>query len=238
MRKDVPTLERLNLQHCEGGIMVLRFEVVVETKVVSKDGRVISVRRFKSRSFVSNFLKFLFEIYRAGQTTTKTTSVGTAYLSPSVDTLTDVNGVARNILTGFDLSGDVTPSYSVCSVDAPETDDSYGIVVGTGTTAVTMNDVNLESKILHGTTSGRLYYGKTDVKNWSVSDTEAKFDVTRLFTNYASDINVSEIGIIAKINLANAEDSRFLIVRDVISPADTVPTNYNYIVTYTFKIVV
>lgn len=213
----------------------MQFQLLVRTEIRNPEGKLIRKREFESKSFVSNFLNLLYQLFIAGATTTKTTAVGTVYLAPSVDTLTDVTGTAQNVLAGFDLDGGVTPAYPICTVDAPSANDSYGIVVGTGTTAVSANDYNLVSKIPHGTEDGQLSYDLTEVLNYSVADPDVTFDVRRIFTNHAASIDVWELGIIAQINLANASNAYFLLVRDVLPSADTVPSLYNYTVTYTFK---
>jgi len=216
----------------------MQLELVLKTELRDEEGNLVKKRTIKSKSFVQNFLAFLFEIFRAGETTTKTTAVGTAYLAPSAGTLTDVTGAAKSILTGFDLSGGVTPTYPVCRLDAPDGEDGFGIVVGTddGTLLpLAPDNTNLGSKISHGVADGQLSHEVCSLLNFTVSPPDVSFDVRRIFVNNAAAINVWELGIIARINLANATNAAFLIVRDILAAADSVGTGYSYTVTYTFK---
>jgi len=118
---------------------------------------------------------------------------------------------------------------------APADDDNYGILVGSGTTAFSVNDYDLASPISHGTGSGQLSYGEMsvvgsgdDYKQWQRS-----FD-----NNSGADITVNEIGIAAKVTREEAGSPvayYVLLARDVIS-ATTVPNGGRITVKYTFRI--
>ncbi|MEM2233820.1 MAG: hypothetical protein QXP81_09825 [Nitrososphaerota archaeon] len=73
-----------------------------------------------------------------------------------------------------------------------------GIVVGTGTTPVSMTDFRLAAKIGHGTGAGQLIYGSTSVTSLEYLGINTfRFYVTRLFTNNSgSDITVNEVGLL------------------------------------------
>ena len=81
-------------------------------------------------------------------------------------------------------------------------DTTNGMVVGTGTNAVTITDYALQTKIAHGTGASQLQYAAqlfndTDV---TVSGSTCYYDLTRTFTNGSgSDITVTEVGLYGKM---------------------------------------
>jgi len=119
-----------------------------------------------------------------------------------------------------------------CSWLAPEGADSYGIVVGTGTTSVSLDDYNLASQIKNGTGAGQLKYGATEKYDYSEQGSNVvDLGVKRSFTNNSgSSITINEIGLIAMVGDGNL-NYYVLLMRDVIS-ATTVPDGGVVTVTY------
>jgi hypothetical protein len=78
--------------------------------------------------------------------------------------------------------------------------DTTGIVVGTGTNAVTISDYQLQTKILTGATAGKLNYAlmlfpDADV---TVDGSTVRYDFNRTFTNSSGgDITIQEVGLYA-----------------------------------------
>ena len=123
--------------------------------------------------------------------------------------------------------------FGQSSLKAPSGDDSYGIVVGTGTKSVELDDYNLESKITHGTGSGQLSYGECSPYGVT-SDTRADVGLQRSFDNNSgADITINEIGMILKV-YDGANTYYTLIMRDVISTT-TVPNGGRVTVKYWFR---
>ena len=136
----------------------------------------------------------------------------------------DVGGTERHI-SNF--------NFSQSSMKAPEEDDSYGIIVGTGTTPVSLEDYNLASKISHGTGSGQLSYGACSPYGIS-SDTQADVGLQRSFDNNSgADITINEIGMVLKV-YDGTNTYYTLIMRDVIS-ATTVPNGGRVTIKYWFR---
>jgi hypothetical protein len=82
------------------------------------------------------------------------------------------------------------------ATDAAANDDSYGIVVGIGSTAPTINDYALETRIDDGVGAGELQYGGVTYGLPTSSATESHFTITRDFSNASGgDITVEEIGL-------------------------------------------
>lgn len=81
--------------------------------------------------------------------------------------------------------------------DAIINDASFGIVCGTGTDTVSINDYNLKSLISPGTGAGQLQYSAVDYPNKFIVDTATAFtDIRRFFTNNSgASVSVNEIGI-------------------------------------------
>ena len=86
-------------------------------------------------------------------------------------------------------------------VDAPSGNNNYGIVVGTGTNAVTISNYALQTKIATGTGAGELSYGACTVdSDVTIDGSTAYFQIYRTFTNSSgAGITIQEIGIIKLI---------------------------------------
>jgi len=126
-----------------------------------------------------------------------------------------------------------------CNADSG--DDSYGIVVGSGSTPVSDDDYNLESKIPHGTGDGQLYYSEHSFSDVEVGGNYARFRVARNFSNLGSvDVTVYEFGLIVrnywKHKNAITKDVMFLICRDVVSEGVVVKPNETLTVAYIFEV--
>jgi len=126
---------------------------------------------------------------------------------------TDFNGVATQRIvkiamnkfvkiTGEDMlealwntKTSVTPD-NYMSVEASSTNDTYGILVGSGTGAI---DYNLQTKIAHGTGAGTLEYGACSISQPEVIGNYTEFEITRTFTNSSgAPIIINEIGLFLK----------------------------------------
>lgn len=108
-----------------------------------------------------------------------------------------------------------------------------GVVVGTGTNAVSFNDYCLQTLIAHGTGSGQLQYGTVSFGTPTTTSTTTDMRITRVFTNgSAGSITVNEIGLISYYSTRE-----FLIIRDIVSPGVAIGVGesmtLNYIITTT-----
>jgi len=74
--------------------------------------------------------------------------------------------------------------------------DYGGVMIGTGTTAVSIDDYALETLINHGTGAGELQYSLNVYGYPSTTATTAKFIISRTFTNGSgNNITIEEITI-------------------------------------------
>jgi len=211
---------------------MLKPNIVVKYKILVKDkeGNVIDEREEISKSFLKNFMLLLNAIFNKTYNSVVDTSG------------TEVNAGAK---CSYSVSSGWKNGYSVVLtgtcyggllVGAGEGDDSYGIIVGSGTTEVTPDDYNLANKIAHGTADGQLYYKKQVVgKGISIEGNTIKQTFSRVFRNDGSvDVTINEIGLVVNIPV---DGYKVLIIRDVLSNPVVVPGGGGYvIVTYSMEV--
>ncbi|RLE87271.1 MAG: hypothetical protein DRJ67_05130 [Thermoprotei archaeon] len=184
---------------------------VIYDRKTKKIIKVIPMRRKilerEAHSFVENF----FRILRTMLTSLDEEVVATDGGSTSITDTQDLGSIRVTAVGG---------------------DDSYGIVVGSGTTPPTPGDYTLESKIPHGTGAGQLSYGETGVSAVSVKGNDIYLYIDRTFTNLSgADIDISETGLIGW----NTSADHVLLARDVFSPPLTVADGAAITIRYTIK---
>jgi hypothetical protein len=109
---------------------------------------------------------------------------------------------------------------------------AWGILVGTGNTAVTSDDYHLATMIAHGSGSGQLVHGSMTVQTPTFSGNDSHVILVRSFTNSSgADITVKEVGM-AYFDGTNS----FMIVRDVLASPITVPAGLTLTAQYDYKV--
>jgi len=89
-------------------------------------------------------------------------------------------------------------SYRPFRIDCAAGVSAYGLVVGTGTNAVTLTDYKLQTQIAHGNGAGQLAYGAGSFVAPTTSGSDRYWDAVRTFTNNSGgDITINEVGIYA-----------------------------------------
>ena len=178
-------------------------------------------RKIKANSFVKNFLTALYG------------SLIEQYIS-----LVDVNGntISNTGIIGtwsdwcnygpWCNGGSMTVrSLGILLLNAPEGDDTYGIVVGTGTTPVTPDDYKLEQQIPHGSSDNQLYHYPCNVLDLEVEGNRVIQKIQRQFENRGTvDIDINEIGLQALVIDSGGTTYKVLIVRDVLSEPISIPS--------------
>ena len=193
---------------------------VLELTVRKKDGTIREQRVRKAESFVRQFLDLL--MMQAAMTN-----------EMSWHEIRDVG----NILRAIAFSG------LTFATNGAANDDTYGVMVGTGNTAPTINDHALETKIDDGVAAGEMQYGGVTYGLPTASATESHFTITRDFSNASGgDITVEEIGIYVKAMAAwiiqsndrtsGAPDLIFMTIRDVVGGGITIPNGETLTVNY------
>jgi hypothetical protein len=188
--------------------------VILEWTIKRSDGTVREHRVKKAESYVRQFMDLLL-VQMMGITEVAPLQV--------IDTSGAEKDIAHSSLN-FDCS-------AVANVD------SYGVVVGTGSTAPTINNYGLENKISHGAGVGQLQYGGVAFGLPTSNLNTSHFTVTRDFANASgATIVVYEIGLYVSGDMpvikpgttSRANDSYrptvsyFCTIRDVIVAGITI----------------
>jgi hypothetical protein len=203
------------------------FKGYIEIEVRDLEGKVIQRGKHKMHSFLNNLMKVLEGFVRA--------SGGTAlgsYGTIASMSVTGTDGASKTIAIewyGIDRCGG-----TAIALKAPDNDSSYGIVVGSGTTAVNLNSNALASPIAHGTGAGQLDYDTMSIEDLGL-DTLVLPPVYRMrllrgFRNLSGDnVFINEVGIIARnywkqyFAPGAVYDVKFLIAKDVLPTSYVVP---------------
>jgi hypothetical protein len=76
-----------------------------------------------------------------------------------------------------------------------------GLQVGTGNTAVAMDDRDLDARVEHGSGSGQMIHYGTIVDNYQIVGTTASFDLTKIFENRSGGtIGINEVGLVTAMS--------------------------------------
>ena len=198
---------------------MLRAEIIIER--YNRKGQLLEKIKQKSRSFLKQFIQ-LIEV----QT------------NQSSKTIQDITGTDRTVDVK-DINLFCVPGGGYGYTDPAKRNvqvENVGIVVGSGTTAVTPSDIKLETKIAHGTGSGQLVYLGCGLKPVVISGSDAYVDLVRFFENQSGgNVTINEVGIYA---IAATQQYGFCICRDVLSSSITVGDGQLLKVRYRIKVTV
>jgi len=150
----------------------MKIDLSINWKIHTPEGVLISEQEHKANSLVKAFIQLLnVQMAQTGQ-----------YIKISAGTSPTINANSAN----FRVTG-------------PSGNTSYGILVGTGTTAVALDDYAMGALIAHGTSANQLSYGAVAIDaTTSVSGSSAFFAVSRSFTNGSGgNITVQEVGLMS-----------------------------------------
>ncbi len=119
--------------------------------------------------------------------------------------------------------------------DSPLATDTFGIIVGTGTGAESIDDYQLGTKIAHGSSSSQLWYnqgGYTEPIEYPSNTYSYIFN--RMFTNISGgSITINEIAWYAK---ATATPYYFCVIRDLLGSGVSISNGASKIVQYKISI--
>ena len=117
-----------------------------------------------------------------------------------------------------------------------------GIQIGTGNTAATFADHELDARIDHGDATGEMIYYSTTVDNFQIVGSVASFDLTAVFENRSGGtINVAEIGLHAfnGVGTSSALEDVAMLSRHVLSGGPVAVGDTNILkVVYTIELTV
>ena len=171
----------------------------------------------KSHSFLYNFIGWLQII--AGNQTGQYSSA----TYPFEGNLTNVSNASGSLLIETFLN-------------AGSGNSSYGIVIGTGSTANSTSTIALQSQIVNGTGSGQMQYGANNYSSIAISSNTVSFQMNRTFTNNSgASITVAEVGLYLWAGYTN---QAFAIERTVLASAVTVANTTPITVYYTIQLTI
>lgn len=181
------------------------FRMFLTLTVKDKNGKIVSKKTRKSRSFVIQFLQGLETMMTQSATVSQT----------------DTGGTPRTPATH------ATNLSCLAGVGAA----TWGIQVGTGTTAPTNTDNAVETQIAHGAGAGQLNYGAVAAVSAGVVGANVDLLFSRTFSN-ASGGTISPTE--ATLVWITTGPYIFLIIRDTFS-AVQVLNGQTLTVTYTLR---
>ena len=197
----------------------------------NSNGKTIKYRRYRSDSFVGNFFKFLYAQY--------------GYNNPNVgvsDNAVWVNAYSENTPKTVDNEDANFYARVATSIVAGSGITTLGIVVGSGTTPVTINDYSLVSQIPHGTAVGQIVYAAMSGTSVTPLNTTLGNDwyyrITRQFTNSSSSvITINEVGLIANF-MTTSGALPCLVARDVLPTPIILNPNDHTTIQYTIRLTI
>lgn len=192
----------------------MQVKVYIERRVFDPRGRCIKYRRSLARSFLAHFL-LLFNVFPRQAT----------------NSIEDITNTARTIGTAWSSS-----AYSF-QADGLLGGVTKGIVAGTGTNAVDINDYALQTLIAHGIAADQLYYLASVFDALSIVGQTASWRFRRTMNNNSgASITVQEVGWYAVGWASSLLAYTFCLIRDRISGGDAIPNGGAYQVGYTISV--
>jgi len=187
-------------------------QLLIRAVVKDPDGKVLSdTGRKPSKSFVIQFLEFIYPLFDGA---------APSYAATATDGTED------------DIYSSAIQAYKNFLINAPINDDDYGIVVGTGDTAVTNTDFKLETQLTEGVGVGNIIHGAQVITVPGVVGANVDLETERPFTNNTgSSITIKEAGL-----YTNISDAYFhCIIRDVLALPVNLPDKCSLTVYYTLR---
>jgi len=193
------------------------FKIFVTVKVKNPNQRT-KVYRFKSHSFVGNFLTILSNSF-----------------------LTNAN---FGLTQAYPNTGGCNPSSNEglpsgapwFLMNANSGDASFGIQVGSGTSSPAITDTSIESLIVNGNGAGQLAYGAMSFLAPTInsSNNTGYTQIQRVFINQSSaSITITEVAVVAKFG---GTPCKYLILHDLLPTPVTLQPNGTVTITYQFNI--
>jgi len=146
-----------------------------------------------------------------------------------------MSGVAQSVLDTNGINRTQSVTYDLLNILGLAGNASLGVVAGSGTDLVTINDYRLQSQVAHGVGAGQLAYQATEIiYPPSRSGPECSFQVKRIFVNGSGGvISVNEIGVYGAITSSYPA----CIIRDVLVGTVNIPDGGSMTVIYRVKAV-
>jgi hypothetical protein len=208
-------------------------EAYWECEVRDRHGKVIQRLRQHSHSWVRNAYNMMF-CYLAGKDLSNS-GFGAGYLS-----LKDTGGSVRYGAGGVCVSQNTSLDGTSMGYRGPAGNDTYGILVGSGTNPESFDDYALQSKIANGTGAGQLSYVESEAHaiSWIPGTLTMKNELARFFNNNSGNaVNVNEVALALRgYQPGSGVPYNFTTARDKLVATVTVPNTGQLKVTYTVQL--
>jgi len=197
-----------------------------QVEVFGPDGKLLDGMRSRSHSWTRNAYNHIFS-QLAGKDATSST-FGAGLLSGK-----NTSGTVRYGSYTISISKDLSADGTDYGYRAPAGEASYGIVVGSGINAESLEDYALQTPIANGTGAGQLSYVQSEAHVITWSSPTFKNTLVRHFNNNSGgDVSVNEIALIARMFPAVLSYNSVLQARDKLASTVTVPNTGQLKVTY------
>ncbi len=199
----------------------MKIEAFVSWELRDKNGQLKSFSKKPANSLVIGFADMLFCLLNI-----------TYGVNPGATAVTDTGGLSRN----FPNTSNILNKSGIPAL-APIGIDTYGPVVGTDNTAVSLTQTALLGKIAHGTGGGALSHGPTTATAPATSGTTRSFTIQRVFTNNSpGNITVNEAGLyISSMDTGTVQ--RYVMLDRTLS-TQTINVGTSGTLTYTISVTV
>ncbi len=185
----------------------MKDELGYSVVVRDRQGEVVSRERRKAKSFLKQWNEMMYAMMT-------TRNLQAKHIDGVVSTIGDVD-------EAFAMNG------GIGIVD-------FGVVIGTGDTAVAIDDYALETLIAHGAGADQMSYAACTVSAFTVAPPSCSFVVTRTITNNSGvTITVKEAGLYMRSKSAGAY---ICGARDVFSAPQAVPDGGSITIDWTLKV--
>lgn len=184
---------------------------VLELTVKDKRGKITDHRVMRSKSFVRQFLELLW-----------------------IQTFQIPESKAHGMIDTGNIYREIWATGQTFRCDAAASSVLFGIIVGTGNTAPTINDYVIETLIAHDAappTGGALQYSAVTFGAPASDASVSQFTITRNFANASGGaITVNEIALYVKG--FDTVSRYFMTIRDVIGGGIAVPDGQTLTINY------
>ena len=202
-------------------------------EVFDNQGRLLERREIPANSWVRNAYNMLLSVM--GSKNANNSTFGAGLLSIKI-TSGAVRYGTKPIGWRYNMSLDAPGNDGYVAGAAA---DTWGIEVGSGSTAWSFEDFILATKIANGTGGGQLSYISHDVSEQSYVAGTKTFSIkhVRYFNNNSGgNVSVNEVGIVAQGDV-NGDLVLFLVERTVLDSTVTIPNTGQLKVAYTISLV-
>jgi hypothetical protein len=129
--------------------------------------------------------------------------------------MTNSTGQMQNIVSGYRLTI-IANGETSTGLITNTGNVNQSIVLGTGNTAFNVSQIDLDSRVIHGSGASQLFYHAASYTNMVENSTtnSMRFTINRTVENRSgSNITISEVGMFKDVS-----DRRYLLDRKVITP--------------------